>query len=144
VALQNEMLILLGEKESRSEKALITATAKRIGRRVRECRVLEPVISTHDRCVFNDFSKTCRSSALSKISRTLTYFGEERVDVGFEDQWIDNSGMADRDPTLTVDAFLSNGVDQQEAKTSRAMRAERLRRLPRLPITGEPTLSKES
>jgi hypothetical protein len=35
-------------------------------------------------------------------------------------------------------------VDQQEAKTSRAMRAERLRRLPRLPISGEPTLSKES
>jgi hypothetical protein len=30
-------------------------------------------------------------------------FGEERVDVGFEDQWIDNSSMADRDPTLTVD-----------------------------------------
>jgi hypothetical protein len=28
---------------------------------------------------------------------------EERVDVGFEDQWIDNSSMADRDPTLTVD-----------------------------------------
>jgi hypothetical protein len=30
-------------------------------------------------------------------------FGEERVDVVFEDQWIDNSSMADRDPTLTVD-----------------------------------------
>jgi hypothetical protein len=30
-------------------------------------------------------------------------FGEERVDVGFEDQWIDNSSMADRAPTLTVD-----------------------------------------
>jgi hypothetical protein len=25
------------------------------------------------------------------------------VDVGFEDQWIENSSMADRDPTLTVD-----------------------------------------
>jgi hypothetical protein len=24
------------------------------------------------------------------------------VDVGFEDQWIDNSNMADRDPTLRV------------------------------------------
>jgi hypothetical protein len=27
----------------------------------------------------------------------------ERVDVGFEDQWIDDSSMADRDPTFTVD-----------------------------------------
>jgi hypothetical protein len=30
-------------------------------------------------------------------------FSEERVDVGFEDQWIDNTSMANRDPTLTVD-----------------------------------------
>jgi hypothetical protein len=29
--------------------------------------------------------------------------GEERVDVDFEDQRIDNSRIADRDPTLTVD-----------------------------------------
>ena len=30
-------------------------------------------------------------------------FGEERVDVGFEDQWIAISSMADRDPILTAD-----------------------------------------
>jgi hypothetical protein len=58
VALQNEMLIQLGEKESRSEKALITANAKGFGRRVRERRVLEPAISTHDHYVSNDFSRT--------------------------------------------------------------------------------------
>jgi hypothetical protein len=29
-------------------------------------------------------------------------FGEERVNVGFEDQWIDNFSMADRDPILRV------------------------------------------
>jgi hypothetical protein len=56
--------------------------------------------------------------ALNEICAHL--FGEERVDAGFEGQWIDNSSMADRDPTLTVDkerseAFLSNGMDQQEA-----------------------------
>ena len=41
-------------------------------------------------------------------------FGEERVDVGFEDQWIDNSSMADRDPTLTVD---KNGQRQIALQT---------------------------
>ena len=46
MALQNETLILRGEKESRSENALIAANA--IGSRVRERRVLEPAISTHD------------------------------------------------------------------------------------------------
>ena len=57
MALQNETLILPGEKEPRSE-ALITANAKKIGIRVRECRVLEPTISTHVTNVSNDFSRT--------------------------------------------------------------------------------------
>jgi hypothetical protein len=30
-------------------------------------------------------------------------FGEERVAVGFDDQWITISSMADRDPILTAD-----------------------------------------
>jgi hypothetical protein len=42
--------------------------------------------------------RTCEQNKLN-----AHLFGEERVDVGFEDQWIDNSSMADRDPALTVD-----------------------------------------
>jgi hypothetical protein len=46
-------------------------------------------------------------------------FGEERVDVGFEDQWIDNSSwliaIRPSRSTRTSEAFLSNGMDQQEA-----------------------------
>jgi beta-xylosidase len=42
------------------------------------------------------------------------------VDGGFEDQWIDNPSMADRDPTLTADKdghrhFSQMSWDQQEA-----------------------------
>jgi hypothetical protein len=42
-----------------------------------------------------------RTCGQNKLNAHL--FGEERVDVGFEDQWIDSSSMADRDPTLMVD-----------------------------------------
>jgi hypothetical protein len=48
-----------------------------------------------------DLSGRIRTCGQNKLNAPL--FGEERVDVGFEDQWIDNSSMADRDPTLTVD-----------------------------------------
>ena len=48
-----------------------------------------------------DLSGRIRTCGQNKLNAHL--FGEERVDVGFEDQWIDNSSMADRDPTLTVD-----------------------------------------
>ena len=50
---------------------------------------------------FKDFSGRIRTCEQNKLNAQL--FGEERVDVGFEDQWIDNSSMADRDPTRTVD-----------------------------------------
>jgi hypothetical protein len=46
-------------------------------------------------------SRRIRICGQNKLHAHL--FGEERVDVGFEDQWIDNSSMADRDPTLAVD-----------------------------------------
>jgi hypothetical protein len=49
----------------------------------------------------SDLSGRIRTCGQNKLNAHL--FGEERVDVGFEDQWIDNSSMADRDPTLTVD-----------------------------------------
>jgi beta-xylosidase len=49
----------------------------------------------------DDLSGRIRTCGQKKLHAHL--FGEERVDVGFEDQWIDNSSMADRDPTLTVD-----------------------------------------
>ena len=58
MALQDETLNLLGEKESRSEKALTQRTQREIGDRVRERRFLEPVIPTHDHTVSNDFSGT--------------------------------------------------------------------------------------
>jgi hypothetical protein len=45
--------------------------------------------------------KGTRTCGQNKLHAHL--FGEERVDVGFEDQWIDISSLADRDPTLTVD-----------------------------------------
>lgn len=48
-----------------------------------------------------DLSERIRNGGQNKLHAHL--FGKERVDVGFEDQWIDNSSMADRDPTLTVD-----------------------------------------
>ena len=48
-----------------------------------------------------DLSARIRNCGQNKPHAHL--FGKERVDVGFEDQWIDNSSMADRDPTLTVD-----------------------------------------
>jgi hypothetical protein len=48
-----------------------------------------------------DLSGRIRTCGQNKLNAHL--FGEERVDFGFEDQWIDNSSMADRDPTLTVD-----------------------------------------
>jgi hypothetical protein len=63
-----------------------------------------------------DPQRQLRACGQNKLHAHL--FSEERVDVGFEDQWIDNSGMADRDPTLTVgrqersEAFLSNGTFQ--------------------------------
>ena len=47
-----------------------------------------------------DLSGRIRTCGQNKLNTHL--FGEERVDVGFEDQWIDHSSMADRDPTLTV------------------------------------------
>ena len=57
---------------------------------------------------------TIRTCGQNKLHAHL--FGEERVDVGFEEQWIAISGMADRDPVLTVDknaeAFLSSGTVQ--------------------------------
>jgi hypothetical protein len=48
-----------------------------------------------------DLSERIRTCGQNKLNAHL--FGEERVDVGFEDQWIDNSSMSDRDPTLAVD-----------------------------------------
>jgi hypothetical protein len=51
-------------------------------------------------CPLADLSGRIRTCGQNKLNAHL--FGEERVDVGFEDQWIDNSSMADRDPTLTV------------------------------------------
>jgi hypothetical protein len=48
-----------------------------------------------------DLSGRIRTCGQNRLNAHL--FGVERVDVGFEDQWIDNSSMADRDPTLTVD-----------------------------------------
>jgi hypothetical protein len=39
-------------------------------------------------------------------------FGEERVDAGFKDQCIDDSSMADREPTLTVDKNGQRHVSQ--------------------------------
>ena len=48
-----------------------------------------------------DLSGRIRTCGQNKLHAHL--FGEERVAVGFQDQWIDNSSMADRDPTLTVD-----------------------------------------
>jgi hypothetical protein len=50
---------------------------------------------------FRRASGRIRTCGQNKLNAHL--FGEEHVDAGFEDQWIDNSGMADRDPTLTVD-----------------------------------------
>jgi len=44
---------------------------------------------------------TIRTCGQNKLHAHL--FGEERVDVGFEEQWIAISSMADRDPVLTVD-----------------------------------------
>ena len=56
------------------------------------------------------FKQLPKNSALSRQRSTCGQnklnahlFGEERVDIGFEDQWIDNSSMADRDLVLTVD-----------------------------------------
>ena len=57
MALRNEMLILPVEEESQSE-GFDYIEPKGIGNRVRERRVLEPAISTHDHNVFNDFSRT--------------------------------------------------------------------------------------
>jgi hypothetical protein len=60
--------------------------------------------ASKNRCIADD-KPTCRDEfrtcGQNKLNAHL--FGEERVDVGFEDQWIVNSSMADRDPTLTVD-----------------------------------------
>jgi hypothetical protein len=39
-------------------RSLFTASAERIGKRVRERRVLEPAIPTHDRHVSHDLSRT--------------------------------------------------------------------------------------
>ena len=63
VALQNGRLILPRagtESRSETEKELlpIAACAKETRDRVYERRVLEPVISTHDRHVSDDFSRT--------------------------------------------------------------------------------------
>ena len=73
----------------------------------------EPVGGSADRFRYADLSGRIRTCGQNKLNAHL--FGEERVDVGFEDQWIDNSSMADRDPTLTVDKngqrHLSNGMD---------------------------------
>jgi hypothetical protein len=57
-------------------------------------------------------------------------FGEERVDVGFEDQWIDNSSMADRDPTLTVDKN-GQGISLKWQGSTRGRREASPRRLRR-------------
>jgi hypothetical protein len=43
------------------------------------------------------------TSPCGKNKLNAHLFGEEHVDVGFYNQWIDNSSTADRDPTLTVD-----------------------------------------
>jgi hypothetical protein len=48
-----------------------------------------------------DVSGRIRTCGRNKLHAHL--FGEDRVDVGFEDQWMDNFSMADRDPTFTVD-----------------------------------------
>jgi hypothetical protein len=46
----------------------------------------------------HDLSGRIRTCGQDKLNAQL--FGEDRVDVVFEDQWIDNSSMADRDPTF--------------------------------------------
>jgi hypothetical protein len=48
-----------------------------------------------------DLSGRIRTCGQDKL--TAHPIGKERVDGGFEDHWIDNSSMADCDPTLTVD-----------------------------------------
>jgi hypothetical protein len=48
-----------------------------------------------------DLSGRIRTCGQNKLNAYL--FGEACVDVGLENQWIDNSSLADRDPTLTVD-----------------------------------------
>jgi hypothetical protein len=47
-----------------------------------------------------DLSGRIRTCGQNKLHAQL--FGEERVDVGF-DQWIDISSLADRDPIFSVD-----------------------------------------
>jgi hypothetical protein len=38
--------------------------------------------------------------------------GEERIEAGFEGQWVDNASMADRDPTLTADKNVQGHCSQ--------------------------------
>ena len=52
-------------------------------------------------CRLPDLSGRTRTRGQNKLHAQP--FGEERVEADFEDQWIDNSSMADSDPTLTVD-----------------------------------------
>jgi hypothetical protein len=64
-------------------------------------RDLTPILQTlFTRKSSADLSRRIRTCGQNKLNAHP--FGEERVDVGFEDQWIDNSSMADREPTLTV------------------------------------------
>jgi hypothetical protein len=54
-----------------------------------------------DYATLADLSGRIRTCGQNKLHARL--FGEERANVGFEDQWIDLSSIADRDPFLTVD-----------------------------------------
>ena len=60
-----------------------------------------------------DLSGRIRTCGQNKLYAHL--FGEERVDVGFEDHQIDISRMADRYPILTVDTT----IDLEEGKKLR-------------------------
>jgi hypothetical protein len=55
-------------------------------------------------------------------------FGEERVDVGFEDRWIDNTSMADHDPTLSV-ARTVRGISLKWHGSTKGRRQASPRRL---------------
>ena len=74
-----------------------------------------------------DLSRRIRTCGQNKLNAHL--FGEERVDVGFEDQWIDNSSMADREPTLTVDKNGQRHFSQMAWINMRPTMARALARL---------------
>jgi hypothetical protein len=74
-----------------------------------------------------DLSRRIRTCGQNKLNAHL--FGEERVDVGFEDQWIHNSSMADREPTLTVDKNGQRHFSQMAWINMRPTMARALARL---------------